>query len=89
MTTKTMKSGDRRAVALSLGSHPRRVIDRSAYEQRLEMDDVSIDLASMLRMAGLWDGLPRAQKSRIRQMPPLHVTTVTSTEIGRGRQPGR
>ncbi|WP_421406602.1 hypothetical protein [Agrobacterium tumefaciens] len=89
MSAKPGKTSRRRAIAVSLGSGERRIVNRAAYEKRLEVDEFDIDLGSMLRSAGIWSSMSRALRSRIKRMPPLHVTTVTPVDIGSGRQPKR
>lgn len=67
----------RRALAASLGSSRRRYVDRSRHQEFLfELDETSFDLAFVLRVAGVWDCLPRAQKSRIRRLPPMVLTSA-------------
>ncbi|WP_421365866.1 hypothetical protein [Agrobacterium tumefaciens] len=89
MSTKPAKISRRRAIAVSSGSGGRRIIDRAAYEERIEVDEFDIDLGTMLHMAGIWSSLSRAQRSRIKRMPPLHVAALTPVDIGSRRQPRR
>ncbi|WEZ83411.1 hypothetical protein P6U16_00505 [Rhizobium sp. 32-5/1] len=80
----------RPALAASLGCSRRRFVDRGVHrEVPSELDETSVDVAFVLRLAGIWSSLSRAQRSRIKRMPPLHVTTVTPVDIGSGRQPKR
>lgn len=87
MSTQTRKNAVRPALAVSIGSSGRRFVDRSSHEKlRLEIDEFSVDLCLMLRTAGIWNCLPRAQKARIKRLPPVHVTTETPVSIPSDRQ---
>ncbi len=81
------KNAVRPALAVSIGSSGRRFVDRSALEKlRLESDEFSVDLGLMLRLAGIWNCLPRSQKARIKRLSPMVVTTEKPGPIGDARQ---
>lgn len=81
MSIDPTRKSVRPAVAAKLRKRGWHIIGRAAYERRHEMDEVSIDLGCVLRIAGLWNALPRSQKARVKQMPPIRVMTATRVDI--------
>ncbi len=76
----------RPALAASLGCSRRRFVDRGVHrEVPFELDETSVDVAFVLRLAGIWDCLPRAQKSRIKRLPLLVLTSAGRIAIEGGR----
>lgn len=84
---KPAKKTVRPALAASLGQSRRRFVDHSGHRDLLfELDQTSVDVAFVLRLAGIWDCLPRAQKSRIKRLPLLVLTSAGRISIEGDRQ---
>ncbi|MDQ0420914.1 hypothetical protein J2045_001941 [Peteryoungia aggregata LMG 23059] len=85
--SETKKNAVRPALAVSIGSSGRRFVDKNALQRLgLASDEFSVDLGFILRAAGLWECLSRAQKLRIKRMPMMRVTTETQGATRRGQQ---
>ncbi|MDX0567879.1 hypothetical protein GOD83_28240 [Sinorhizobium medicae] len=82
MRRRSEKNAVRPALAVSIGSSRRRFVDSAAHEMfRLEVDEFSVNLGFLLRTAGVWDCLPRAQKVRIKRLPLLVLTAAGRISI--------